>query len=891
MTDVFISYSRKDVDFVRRLFDAFEAAGLSSWIDFDDIPYSVDWMLEIEKGIDASDAFVFIISPDSVASRVCNLELAYARQNSKRIIPVVRRDVDAQAIEPVWRQQDWGEQARENWTYLRRLNWLFARESDDFTQAFQALVEIAQQDPEHVRAHTRLLTRAREWDVHQRETSYLLSGEDLRAAESWLVTAATLDPQPTPLQVAYVQTSRQRETRRTRNLLIGVSVALVVTVALAVLSFGLFQRSETNRVLAENNEATAVYQGTISEALRLSAQAELEASGAFPDRGVLLALDVLEHYPYVWQAERALATAIQSTRLRYLIDDPGFSIHGLSAQNQYLSALGGTGTEAPERPCLPPVPYSNTIDGLPMVAFHIWALEARQLIENWTGCALLWSPTNAARVALVDPTTTTIRDLRSDAPQQNIPGYAVAWSPSGQQLALREGAQLHIWEIEAGRRHFTITGQDPLWSPDERRILTLDNRSLWDANTGAHLLTLEMPTSLTVSQDEGFMSAVWSPDSQQLLGIQLMQAAKFNASTGEQLVVAAVGQDLHPGFVASWIGDHPLIAYTSGTTGLVDVLLDDLSGDDPTLVMQLALDPKWSVNGELASNTIQNTVRVESSGVDGTFYELQLYGGPYPLTYGLSTVWSMNNSYLAANVNTARMPLAEINAPIHVWDAGNLATSLPQDINLTPREVPYLATDVASPDGSLTFHYDPSTEATRASITIHDAGDDRLLRTLPIDADFGGLIIEWSPDGRFISAHGVAGFSSLPSRSWVWDVRTGEEVLSFTNTYRIQWAPHTSRLLVARGSRAEIWDVERRILLYETDAPTSVVEWSEDGSSLVFMTHAWVVRDGVGGNEYTGVTLPVWETLDDLIAYARECCVVRSLTAEERRQFGLPALE
>jgi len=33
---------------------------------------------------------------------------------------------------------------------------------------------------------------------------------------------------------------------------------------------------------------------------------------------------------------------------------------------------------------------------------------------------------------------------------------------------------------------------------------------------------------------------------------------------------------------------------------------------------------------------------------------------------------------------------------------------------------------------------------------------------------------------------------------------------------------------------------------------------------------------------------PAWQTLQELIDYAKECCVIRELTAEERVQFGLP---
>jgi hypothetical protein len=32
-----------------------------------------------------------------------------------------------------------------------------------------------------------------------------------------------------------------------------------------------------------------------------------------------------------------------------------------------------------------------------------------------------------------------------------------------------------------------------------------------------------------------------------------------------------------------------------------------------------------------------------------------------------------------------------------------------------------------------------------------------------------------------------------------------------------------------------------------------------------------------------------WHTREELIAYARECCLIRQLTADERELFGLPA--
>ncbi|MFZ4556626.1 MAG: toll/interleukin-1 receptor domain-containing protein, partial [Pseudanabaena sp.] len=65
MTDVFISYSRKDKDFVSTLHAAFERSQKNTWVDWNNIPLTSDWWAEIEKGIESADTFVFVISPDS----------------------------------------------------------------------------------------------------------------------------------------------------------------------------------------------------------------------------------------------------------------------------------------------------------------------------------------------------------------------------------------------------------------------------------------------------------------------------------------------------------------------------------------------------------------------------------------------------------------------------------------------------------------------------------------------------------------------------------------------------------------------------------------------------------------------------------------------------------
>ena len=89
MADAFISYSRKNSDFGRKLHTALVGQGRDVWVDFADIPHSAKWWGEITSGIELADNFILLINPDSIASPVCQLEIDHARANHKRIIPVV----------------------------------------------------------------------------------------------------------------------------------------------------------------------------------------------------------------------------------------------------------------------------------------------------------------------------------------------------------------------------------------------------------------------------------------------------------------------------------------------------------------------------------------------------------------------------------------------------------------------------------------------------------------------------------------------------------------------------------------------------------------------------------------------------------------------------------
>jgi|SRR5262245_42036883 len=98
MADLFISYSRKDKDFVQRLAQALLAHKREAWVDWKDIPLTAEWQQEIFSNIERADNFAFIISPDSLASTNCKREIDHAAASNKRMIPILYRSVPDDAV-------------------------------------------------------------------------------------------------------------------------------------------------------------------------------------------------------------------------------------------------------------------------------------------------------------------------------------------------------------------------------------------------------------------------------------------------------------------------------------------------------------------------------------------------------------------------------------------------------------------------------------------------------------------------------------------------------------------------------------------------------------------------------------------------------------------------
>ena len=89
MARIFLSYSRKDEPFARRLAGSLSNMGADIWIDVEDIPAGMKWSSAIQQGLDEGDLLIVIISPDSMASRNVEDEWQYYLDHSKAVVPVL----------------------------------------------------------------------------------------------------------------------------------------------------------------------------------------------------------------------------------------------------------------------------------------------------------------------------------------------------------------------------------------------------------------------------------------------------------------------------------------------------------------------------------------------------------------------------------------------------------------------------------------------------------------------------------------------------------------------------------------------------------------------------------------------------------------------------------
>jgi WD40 repeat protein len=781
MSDIFISYSRKDIAFARLLHEALKASELETWIDWQDIPPSADWLAEVYEAIEQADSFVFIISPTSVQSQICEKEIAHAAKNNKRLIPIVIDDIDARLVP----------------SYLAHLNWIFFKEADEaFKSAVEDLITAIQTDQDWVKEHTRLQTRALEWERREKESGYLLRGGDLVEAERWLSQAAEKDPQPTALQTQYILASRSDATRRQRITMGAILAAFIIAVGLGIIAWtqrNVAVREEHDRATAQaiavdeaNNRATAESEaieeanarGTAeSQAVdeshaRATAQVEAEEQRDESQRQARISLSRALSLQALEQMDIQLDLALLLSAEAYSLDD------SLQTRGALLSVLQNS-SETSRRYLHGHTNWVAGVDFDPNgrflasaglgVGVQLWDIttgrqmgeeghigDARCVAFSRDGEKL--AAASGGIIVLWDVTGDGLRNKRFIMGPERIT-TSVAFSPDGKKLvSAGPGEGIAFWDVEMESQiGSSLVGHGSkvdsvAYSSDGSYIASSsgnDSVTLWDASTGRVLRRLAPPNpepgdtmSFTTSHNVTF-----SPDSR-------IVAAGFSDGTihlwstsnglpiGDPLIghtdrVYSVAFSPDGKALVSGGNDNTLIVWDLETKGM---LYPPLAGHKAAI-----LGVNFSPTGGYVATASMDT--------DVILWEIdrgrlpQLHAGTL-----LSIAFSPDDRTLASSAE---------DGSIRFWDveAGRASGKPIADLEENQQNL------VFSPDGTILA-------SIGGGIRLWDVENRRQIGETLTTTDFGAVTLAFSPDGSLLAAGDGNGFLIL------WDVATGRVLKS-----------------------------------------------------------------------------------------------------------------
>lgn len=359
---VFISYSRKDSAFAMELLDSLELLGFEAFLDKQDIAPGEPWEDRLGGLIRISDTVVFVISPNSIASKHCGWEVQETLATAKRLVPVVLAEVP-------------GDQVPAE---LRRLNYVYFSHGRSFAKGLAELAEALRANIGWIREHTRLAEMAQRWKERGKLEPLLLRDGDLAEALAWEAKRPEEAPQVTALQNDFIRASeaaaaealRQKASLRWR-VQIALGLATVLSLSAAIAAGVLWRQADSARkTLAARNEelteanfrlqrpislrvapldnrpydlgsnwyrAATTYTGAVAYLVRNSRPSEMFASGAI--------LDASKLNPS-WKQEPVFVTAIYAVSRHAGIPLPSAQTsspaHGAARARGFDGAVAGS---------------------------------------------------------------------------------------------------------------------------------------------------------------------------------------------------------------------------------------------------------------------------------------------------------------------------------------------------------------------------------------------------------------------------------------------------------------------------------------------------------------------------------------------------------------------
>ncbi|MEL6763291.1 MAG: TIR domain-containing protein, partial [Cyanobacteria bacterium J06607_6] len=815
--DVFISYSRVDSDFARKLNDRLQMQGKLTWFDQESIASGADFQQEIYRGIETSDHFLFILSPEAVNSPYCADEVEYAHKLNKRVVTVRHRPVDAADLHPV----------------LATVQWIdFRQGAGDFNANFKELLRTLETDRAHLEAHTRLMVKALEWDKKQRRSDLLLRGDEFVIAENWLVAAfeQQKQPLPTPLHKDYIQAGREaqeREVKREKRRI------LVLRSLLAVMSLAF---------LGATGAGVYAYQlwrsGEIAQIESLAKQSNAEFLAGQNTDALMTALEAGHQWQKYPESDRdlvhqVLAQAVSGIREIKTLDESYGVIRevAVSPDGNVMASSSSTGEIKLWNP-----------DGKLLHAIAAHEDGIRGLVFSPDG-EILASASLDQTAKLWNLQGELLHTLADHEDQV----WDVGFSPDGQTLVTSSSdATLKLWNRN-GELLQTLSGHEgPTWDlafSADRQIIAShsDDQTvkLWNWQ-GELLQTLsghtDNPWSKAFSPDGELIATSGADKTVRLWNLngELLQTLTGHEDTVRMVAFSPDGQILasasRDNTIKLWNREGQLIKTLTGHTRQVNWIRFDQ--DNQTLVSSSAdgTIKQWGLDGTLLQTLTGHTSWVSdlvwssdgqtliSGSGDRTVKLWQLTGNTS------TTLKGHNTSVRAAQYSPDGQTLVTGDGygPLKFWTADG-------ELIRTVDGHGYddgLGTFTVSPDGQFIASISDS-----GPVAILWNSQGEILHTLEVE-DGSRPRVRFSPDGKIL----------LTARSGVirlWNL-DGELLQTLTTDaeyiHDIAFSPDNQTLVSASSDGTlKTWSVEGELLnsLGDREAPYYAVTFSPDGQYLV----------------------------------------------------------
>ncbi|MDJ0617576.1 MAG: TIR domain-containing protein [Calothrix sp. MO_192.B10] len=822
--DVFISYSRADSDLARKLNDSLQIQGKRTWFDQESIASGSDFQQEINRGINACDNFLFILSPRSVNSPYCKDEVEYAASLNKRFVTVLHRQVNTNDLHPE----------------LAKVQWIdFNGHEGDFNANFNQLVRTLDTDREHVRSHSKWSHRSLEWEYKDKSNDLLLRGSEFLIAQNWLQETEQQKKKPaaTALHYRFIEASqnaielaekeeKRRQTemlhlqeekrkeaearlaeqkksaRRQKLFLVATSIGLVVAVVLATLAKNAEEKAEraqeaqlnsVSRFSLELSQENLKFDALL-EAIRAGNQIRKLGKEASPEnRSLILAAFQTTVYDRDGFTEQNRFTKHKGT-----VFDVAWSPDG-----EKIATASGDGT------------------------LRLWNLNGKEIktipISNKNEVySVSFSPDGKTIAFASDDNTVKISSLQEEQPKiigkHNNLVWSVAWSPDGKTIAsASEDNTVKLWDKQ-GKLLRTLTGHQQgvrsvSFSRDGKTIATASEDGtikLWNVNNGRELTTIRADKN-----NHKFYSVSFSPDGKIIASGSGNDDNNDNNDNNTVRLWNKQGKLLkarkaHDALVwnVAWSPDGKIIASASddNTVKLWDKqgkLLQTLKGHHGSIK-----SVKFSPDGKkIATASEDNTVKIWRLS-DNTLQRLK--GDNEAQSW--SVAWSPDGKTIASG---------RVDNTIKIWTKEGKWKFIP-----TKMEHEQAVSSVSfSPDGN----------------TIASASKDNTiklwnkqgkeLKTLeghkkPVWS------IAWSPDGNTIAS------GSGDNTIKLWN-KQGKELKKLEGhkgtVWNIAWSPDGNTIASGSGDNTiKLWNKQGKLLktLEGHDASVASVAWSPKGNTI-----------------------------------------------------------